>query len=737
MASEVFLPEEGTLVTGNSQINIRLDAWATPLGETETGVIRVYNSVQLHNKDNWVGSYSNPNAKVQSEIRKNSSSTATTVQWDASSLNLTSWTTVSRSYLDLTMTKDGQVSYQVSAQSINGDNGVPTFGQFNLSWYDVTLTGLGKAKHTVAFNLGYSGAPTLNSEPKICGTPFNMPSDPTRTNYKFIGWKSNISGGDPNIYKQANSTSGNHDGGYTHDQFGGTVTLTAQWELVGPSVILDANIYYNEDYARTNQSGNRVYTSNNYLFSSSGAKASWTKFTSNTAYSSYPNEYQTEPRVYIPNSNKLDFSMRGTPYTHAGEFDVEFCGYYTGKTWKEPGIQVYMPKFDWIYGTNRAWATVAVPNTDYFGPLETLDNTEWNKNDFYYPEYEYNYQKTDDSDNPLEQVNGQGLYVPKIGSKVDSSSISLPAWQMSGSATYTFYALWTKKDLTFTYDPNGGTAPEHDENIQQIGKPGPVTETGSVQEFNILTFEDTEIKPPVGYKFKEWNTSADGTGNKIEEGRSLILGGYLNDVTLYAQYEQYPRTTVVLHANTKEATDNGPACFIHLPDNDNKTRRGYYDAGAGDIQINYRGQPYLKNSKFLGYEDENGQLVYAVDKRLRVEYTKNNVTYVLNPARAIYNPKYFDGNVTFDDDTIPHLSDSRPYSWVEGKKPDVFTGYQWAYPATEGEVIHLYARWGGATNASIYDNGEWKSAYIYINKNVSNPSLEPDWEQIDAADFLI
>lgn len=568
-----------------------------------------------------------------------------------------------------------------------------------------------------------NGSKTYGADYSIAANGFTAP-----TNYQFNGWNTEANGsGDSYSAGSSYSTNAN-------------LTLYAQWKLAGPSVVLDANIYYNEDYTRTDQSGNRIYTSNNYLFPSSGAKASWTKFMSGTSYSPRPNEYQTEPRIYIPNSNKLDFSMRGTPYTHAGEFDVEFCGYYTGKTWKEPGIQVYVPKFDWMYGTNRAWATVAVPNTDYFGPLETLDSTEWNKNDFYYPEYDYNYQKTDDSDNPLEQVNGQGLYVPKIGSKVNSSSINLPAWQISGSTKkYTFYALWTKKDLAFTYHPNGGTAPENGKNIQTIGKPGPATEAGSVQEFNILTFEETEIKPPVGYKFKEWNTSADGSGNKIEEGRNLILGGYLNDVTLYAQYEQYPRTTVVLHANSKEATDDGPACFIHLPDNDNKTRRGYYDAGAGDIQINYRGQPYLKNSKFLGYEDENGQLVYAVDKRLRVEYTKNNVTYILNPARAIYNPKYFDGNVTFDDDTIPHLSDSRPYSWVEGKKPDSgkFTGYQWAYPAAEGEVIHLYARWGGATNAFINDNGEWKSAYIYINKNVSNPLLEPDWEQIDAADFLI
>ena len=104
----------------------------------------------------------------------------------------------------------------------------------------------------------------------------------------------------------------------------------------------------------------------------------------------------------------------------------------------------------------------------------------------------------------MEQVNGQGLYVPKIGSKVNSSSINLPAWQISGSTKkYTFYALWTKKDLAFTYHPNGGTAPENGKNIQTIGKPGPATEAGSVQEFNILTFEETEIKPPVGYKFKE------------------------------------------------------------------------------------------------------------------------------------------------------------------------------------------------------------------------------------------
>ena len=92
------------------------------------------------------------------------------------------------------------------------------------------------SSHTVKFNLnGGTSAQPANTT-KTYGTSFSMPADPTRNGYRFLGWKSNISG-DNTLYKRSLGS----NGGYTHDQWNGTVTLTAQWEALTYTISYNAN----------------------------------------------------------------------------------------------------------------------------------------------------------------------------------------------------------------------------------------------------------------------------------------------------------------------------------------------------------------------------------------------------------------------------------------------------------------------------------------------------------------
>lgn len=722
MASEVFKPQESsTLQTGNSQIYIRLDAWATPLGNTETGTIRVYNSVQLHNKDSWSGTYSNPGAKVQSEIRKNSSSTATTVQWDAASLNLAAWTTVSRSYLDLPMSVSGSVSYQVSAQSIAGTTGTPTFGAFNLGWYDVTLTGLGNAQHTVAFNLGYSGAPTINSKTKVCGTAFNIPNDPTRSGYKFTGWTSNVSG-DENIYKVGNSTSNTHDGGYVHDQFGGTVTLTAHWEVTGPTVKIDNNTYFKTDHDP-----------------SSGLKfpnslASWIKEDGeNIKIESGTNRYIRDTGIH--KIGGLDKSLMYAPYYRPD--NIQLKGFYTGDSWQNPGTKVYEVITDnsgsplYMQQTNRTHILKGIQGDagNYFEDSNNNVTLE-NISTAYSTIYSINgYSNTAITGANNDTVN---VYLPNTGTK--QTTMSMPKWEKSGNGTITLYALWSKPDLKFTYHPNGGSIKEEDQETyatQTIADPGQASPTLTVK-----LFSETRIKPPVGEKFVQW--TVDQAGNSfsfsgVGTPSNIPLGGYLLNTTLYAQYTPYLHK-VILHANSyedeQEYGENAPAFFPQLQGR-KTTNEQTYKGGVATSNLNYRGQPWHPDGlKFLGYYTQDDSLVYAVNKNLRHTVTWNNETYILNPAKAVAGA-YFSESADID---LPTL-DGTEYEQIRPQSKDTI-GYKWAYTGNELETIHLYAKWAPPTNAYINDNETWKPALIYINKNNSNPSLDPDWELVDMAEFL-
>jgi uncharacterized repeat protein (TIGR02543 family) len=230
--AEAFYPSGDGTSTSNGNVRVRCDAWAEK-AESTTGKVTVYNSLQLWNIYNYSGSYYTSGTSIASQIRANSSSSTTEVTRDlGSAFTISDWTTLVRSSITVNVAVNGTATFQVSGRTY----GSPTIGEFNLSWYNVTLYDVLVAVHTVSFNLGGAPGTTPSNVTKKRGTAFSMPNDPIWSGHKFLGWKSNISGDGSTRYGKASGLSN-----YTHDQYGSTVTLTAQWQTLEYTISYNAN----------------------------------------------------------------------------------------------------------------------------------------------------------------------------------------------------------------------------------------------------------------------------------------------------------------------------------------------------------------------------------------------------------------------------------------------------------------------------------------------------------------
>lgn len=244
--AEDFYPSSNGTGTSNGNVNVRCDAWAEK-AESTTGRVTVYNSLQLYNTQGYTGTYYTSGASITAQIRANSNSSTVEATRDlGSAFTLGSWTTMARASIEVTAAVNGTVTFQVSGKT----SGSPTCGTFNLSWYNVTLSNVLTAVHTVGFNLGGAPGTAPSNVTKKYGTKFSMPADPTWSGHAFLGWRSNISG-DTTLYKRSLGT----DGGYTHDQYGNTVILTAQWQTLEYTISYSAN-------GGTNAPANQTKTAN-------------------------------------------------------------------------------------------------------------------------------------------------------------------------------------------------------------------------------------------------------------------------------------------------------------------------------------------------------------------------------------------------------------------------------------------------------------------------------------------
>ena len=111
----------------------------------------------------------------------------------------------------------------------------------------------------------------------------------------------------------------------------------------------------------------------------------------------------------------------------------------------------------------------------------------------------------------------------------DSGTYYLPGWSESFGEDVVLYAIW-KDTITVSYDLNGGT-----------GTP-PASVTG-IPELYIKTPPEPERE---GYRFMNWNTSPDGSGDDYGAERYYYFS---ETVCLYAFWYQLPTVTLSYDAN--------------------------------------------------------------------------------------------------------------------------------------------------------------------------------------------
>jgi len=86
-------------------------------------------------------------------------------------------------------------------------------------------------------------------------------------------------------------------------------------------------------------------------------------------------------------------------------------------------------------------------------------------------------------------------------------------------AIINLYAIWEKETYSVTFDANGGTGTMENQTFSY----------GEAQTLNEISF----VKE--GFKFKNWNTKADGTGTAYSDKQEI---GITENLTLYAQWEE-------------------------------------------------------------------------------------------------------------------------------------------------------------------------------------------------------
>ncbi len=503
------------------------------------------------------------------------------------------------------------------------------------------------------------------------------------TNYKFNGWNTKANG---------SGTSYTVGQSYTTNA---ALELFAQWTLIGPSIILDNNTYFKTSH---NSSSGLKFLSSEVKWLSGGTNGQGMHFETGSS------AYQIGPATYTPNT--YNNSLRGAPYYNPEE--ISLLGYYTKDSFNDPGIKLY-ELTDLMTNTSRLYVLKSVADGTYFNSnTDTLSLTN-SDIDWYNEIYSINgYENTTIDTIPVN--------LPIAGTKQSSIS-NVPQWKLTESNTITLYALWNKPNLTFTYDANGGTAPNNNQNIQVIADPQ------TTKTLHVKTLAESGIIPPTGYKFIHWNVKNDNSEFSLGETSTIPLGGYLLDTTLYAIYEQYQHR-VVLHANSYSDGDNGPAFFPQL-DGAKTTVTGdghgqLYLGGSSNASINYRGQPIHPDElKFLGYYTVDGIEVYRVNKNLQHECIYNEVTYILNPAKAV-GGDYFKDLV--NDIGLPSLNGT-DYTQIDSSKTSDLQGYKWAYTGSELEDVHLYAKWGSKSNIYFASNGTYPEnadGYIWFKNNNSD-----------------
>ena len=190
----------------------------------------------------------------------------------------------------------------------------------------------------------------------------------------------------------------------------------------------------------------------------------------------------------------------------------------------------------------------------------------------------------------------------------------------------TLYAQWSSNGYTIIYNSNGGEGT----------MPKTIAEYGET-----ITLSDNEFTR-VGYKFKNWNTKADGTGTSYSNLQSVtnLVSTNNGSITLYAIWEANSYM-ISFHANGGEGNmSNLTASYgksVTLPKN-TYTRENYVFA-SWNTNADGTGTSYTNGQTVLNLTDEDDETVvlYAqwrekteADDTYEITYAVDNDNMVLD-----------------------------------------------------------------------------------------------------------
>lgn len=381
------------------------------------------------------------------------------------------------------------------------------------------------------------------------------PTDPTRTNYTFLGWFTATSGGSAISFPYAHGQTANF-------------TLYARWALNTYAIAFNANNGSGTMANQTITHGTAVnlnanlYTRANYVFHRWATAADGTGTTYNNLAQVTLTAGATLYAQWTANTYVVTYSYNNA----TGGNSTATSSFTTG------GTAIVLPTPTRTGYTFAGWfsdaglsSSIGLAGANYSPAGSTLSlnaYAKWTAVDY---TFTYDGNSADSGSVPTEtskQITQTATVSANTGSLV-RAGYTFSGWNTQsngGGTTYlsgsiftvqssnvTLYAKWTANTYTVTYNVNGGTG-----NAQRT-----ISSVATNVSTDSYTTGGASIALPgvgtlerAGYTFGGWNTSASGTGtNRLEAATYTTV----SDVTLYAKWNAVTYS-ITYDANTGTGT---------------------------------------------------------------------------------------------------------------------------------------------------------------------------------------
>ena len=504
-------------------------------------------------------------------------------------------------------------------------------------------------QYTVTFNANGGSVSTTSKTVTYDSTYGDLPT-PTRTGFTFNGWYTASSGGSKITSSTKVTTASNH-------------TLYAQWTPQGGIVVtLDANggevspttvtVTYNSAYGTLPTPTRTGYTFDGWYT----AKTGGSKVTSSTTVTTASNHtlyahWTAKQYTVTFNANGGEVETTSKTVTYDSTYGTlptptrtgyTFKGWYTEKTegtkvTSSTKVTTAANHKLYAHWEARTYTVTFSPNGGEVTPTSivvTYDSP-------------YGELPTPTKDKFV----FDGWYTAASGgTKVTSST------KVTTAANHRLYAHWTGKEVTVSFNANGGEVSETQKTV-----------------IYAETYGALPTPTRTGYTFNGWYTSATG-GTEITSSTKVTKA---SDHTLYAHWT--PRTYTVyfspnggsLDTTSMEVTYDSPYGELPTPTRTKYTFDGWYTAASGGTKITSSTKVTTAANHRL-YAHWTAGVVTPFDGT--IEWNSADVQYRSTTPYVIYNGSAQTPRFTVKDKN-GNVVDASNYTYQYRENTNAGTGY--------------------------------------------------------------